>query len=66
VKPARTSSEETGFVVPFDPEVFKLVAVDLLDEAGVQILFHAFASGVYGMPRVEGVVFESKSGTGVP
>jgi FAD dependent oxidoreductase len=60
---AISPSEETGFVVPFDPEVFKLVALDLLDEAGVQILFHAFASGVYDMPRVEGVVFESKSGT---
>jgi hypothetical protein len=41
---AISPSEETGFVVPFDPEVFKLVALDLLDEAGVQILFHAFAS----------------------
>src|SRR5690606_32819227 len=25
----------TGYVVPFDPESFKLVALDLLDEAGV-------------------------------
>src|ERR687895_1147226 len=30
-------SDQTGFVVPFDPETFKLVALDLLDEAGVQI-----------------------------
>src|SRR3712207_101713 len=35
-------SERTGFVVPFDPEVFKLVALDLLDEAGVKFLLHAF------------------------
>jgi hypothetical protein len=55
-------SDQTGFVVPFDPEIFKLVALDLLDEAGVQALFHAFASGVYGRSRVEGVVFETKSG----
>ena len=27
---------------------FKLVALDLLDEAGVRFLFHAFASGVVG------------------
>ena len=27
----------TGYVVPFDPEMFKLVALDLLDEAGVQL-----------------------------
>ncbi len=55
-------SEQTGFVVPFDPEVFKLVALDLLDDAGVKYLFHAFASGVIGAPRLDGVVFETKSG----
>jgi hypothetical protein len=52
----------TGYVVPFDPEWFKLVALDLLDEAGVQLLFHAFASGVLGENKVEGVIFETKSG----
>jgi hypothetical protein len=52
----------TGYVVPFDPEWFKLVALDLLDEAGVQLLFHAFASGVLGEGPVSGVVFETKSG----
>ena len=52
----------TGYVVPFDPEWFKLVALDLLDEAGVQFLFHAFASGVLGDSDVQGVVFETKSG----
>ena len=50
----------TGYVVPFDPEWFKLIALELLDEAGVQLLFHAFASGV--LPGNEGVVFETKSG----
>src|SRR5512134_2063044 len=52
----------TGYVVPFDPEWFKLVALDLLDEAGVQLLFHAFASGILGDNKVEGVIFETKSG----
>ena len=52
----------TGYVVPFDPEWFKLVTLDLLDEAGVQLLFHAFASGILGENKVEGVVFETKSG----
>src|SRR5262245_54710897 len=55
-------SEETGFVVPFDPEVLKLVALDLLDEAGVRYLFHALATDVIGDGHVEGVVFETKSG----
>jgi hypothetical protein len=52
----------TGYVVPFDPEWFKLMALELLDEAGVQFLFHAFASDVLGERRVEGAVLETKSG----
>ena len=44
-------SPQTGFVVPFDPEVFKLVALDLLDEAGVRVLLHAF---VVVLVRVHG------------
>jgi FAD-dependent oxidoreductase family protein len=52
----------TGYVVPFDPEWFKIIALELLDEAGVQFLFHAFASGVLGSGRVEGAVMETKSG----
>lgn len=55
-------SLDTGYVVPFDPEWFKLVALDLLDEAGVHFLLHAFASGVRGAGQVEGVIFETKSG----
>ena len=55
-------SLQTGYVVPFDPEWFKLVAMDLLNEAGVHFLLHAFASGVLGDGKVEGAVFETKSG----
>lgn len=55
-------SEETGFVVPFDPEQFKLAALEVLEEAGVKLLFHAFASGVTEGTRPRGVVFETKSG----
>jgi len=59
-------SLETGYVVPFDPEWFKLCALDLLDEAGVLFLLHAFAADVVRDPRgggrVSGVVFETKSG----
>jgi len=56
------ASERTGFVVPFDPEVFKQIALEVLDDAGVKYLFHAFASGVIGLPRLDGVIFETKSG----
>lgn len=60
---ALAPSPETGYTMPFDPEAFKLAAMDLLDEAGVRFLFHALASGVLPGPAgPEGVVFETKSG----
>jgi glycine/D-amino acid oxidase-like deaminating enzyme len=59
---ALAPSLQTGYTVPFDPELFKLVALELLDEAGVQFLLHAFASDVVGGNRTEGAVFETKSG----
>ena len=53
----------TGYVVPFDPEWFKIMALEMLDEAGVQFLFHAFASDVISDgSAVKGAVFETKSG----
>src|SRR5258706_3803022 len=52
----------TGYVVPCDPEWVKLIALEMLDEAGVQFLFPAFASGVLGNKHVEGAVVETKSG----
>jgi glycine/D-amino acid oxidase-like deaminating enzyme len=55
-------SPDTGYTVPFDPELFKLVALELLDDAGVDFLFHAFASDVEHDGPVRGVVFETKSG----
>ena len=59
---AISPSLKTGYVVPFDPEIFKLVSMELLDEAGVRFLFHAFASDILGDQGVKGVVFETKSG----
>ena len=55
-------SEDTGYTVPIDPESYKLATLDMLDEAGVRFLFHAFASGVVQPGANEGVVFETKSG----
>ncbi|HYG87898.1 MAG TPA: FAD-dependent oxidoreductase [Azospirillum sp.] len=56
-------SPDTGFTVPFDPEILKATAQEILDEAGVKVLLHAFASGVIGdKGRPTGVVFETKSG----
>ncbi|MEA2446139.1 MAG: hypothetical protein QOJ12_3431, partial [Thermoleophilales bacterium] len=55
-------THETGYTVPFDPECYKLATLDMLDDAGVRFLFHAFASGVLAKRTVDGVVFETKSG----
>jgi hypothetical protein len=55
-------SQATGYTVPFDPEQFKSTAFQLLDEAGVRFLLHAFATDVVGGEAPEGVVFETKSG----
>src|ERR1044072_1581782 len=56
-------SPATGYAVPFDPELFKGVELDLLDQAGVSLLLHSFARDplVRGS-RVEGAIFETKSG----
>ncbi len=55
-------SPETGYTVPFDPELFKLCAYDLLAGAGVQLLLHAFASGLVPLDDGVRVVLETKSG----
>ncbi|MFF9623352.1 FAD-dependent oxidoreductase [Streptomyces griseosporeus] len=55
-------SLDTGYTVPFDPEIFKLVLLDLLDEAGVRLLLHAFASSALPLDDGWRVVFETKSG----
>lgn len=52
----------TGYVVPFDPEAFKLTALELLDEAGVEFLFHAWASDVIADGGARAVAFQTKSG----
>ncbi|WP_227025671.1 FAD-dependent oxidoreductase [Streptomyces fodineus] len=55
-------SLETGYTVPFDPELFKLVAYELLEYHEVRTLLHAFASDVLSMPDRARAVFETKSG----
>ena len=55
-------SEETGFLMPFDPEILKVVLMDLIDDSGVEVLFHSFASSFLPDKDNPGVVFETKSG----
>jgi hypothetical protein len=53
---------ETGYVVPFDPEIFKMVALELMDSYNIKMIFHSFASGIYNEKDDRGVVLETKSG----
>jgi hypothetical protein len=55
-------SLDTGYVVPFDPEIFKIVALQLMDAYHIKMLFHSFASGIYDENGAKGVVLETKSG----
>ncbi|MGV4983206.1 FAD-dependent oxidoreductase [Streptomyces sp. NPDC001709] len=55
-------SLETGYTVPFDAELFKLVAYELLESHEVRTLLHAFASDVLSLPDRARAVFETKSG----
>lgn len=55
-------SIETGYVIPFDTEIYKEVAMDIFDKAGVEYLFHSYAEDVTGNDENRGVVFATKSG----
>ncbi|MBI2302648.1 MAG: FAD-dependent oxidoreductase [Armatimonadetes bacterium] len=47
----------------FDPEWLKFVSLELCQESGVRLLFHAWAAGaVTRSDRMEAVILESKSG----
>jgi hypothetical protein len=55
-------SQETGFLMPFDPEILKIVLMDLVDDSGVEVLLHSFASTYIPDKDYPAVVFETKSG----
>lgn len=60
-KPCWERPEQPGVVI--DPEIFKVVLVDMLREAQVEVLLHALSVGVMkDGNRVTGVIIESKSG----
>jgi hypothetical protein len=60
---AMPPSRKTGYVVPFDAEVLKWVAQDMLDEAGVEVLHHALAVGALVEDGASaGATFATKSG----
>lgn len=49
--------------VPFDPEILKYVADSMVEEAGVQILFHSLATNtIVESNNIKAVIIENKSG----
>jgi len=52
-----------GEFVVYDPELYKVSALEMLDEAGVGLLLHTFVSDVVMEDRtLRGIVVENKSG----
>lgn len=58
--------DTVGFVhtvTPYHPEVYKVLALDMLREAGVKLLLHSFVDGVHAADgRLEAVRLATKSG----
>jgi len=49
--------------IPFDPEIFKLVLLEMVEEAGVKLYLHTvMADAIMSGNKLEGVIVESKSG----
>lgn len=60
-KPLGVSPQDISRV--FDPEVFKIVIVGMLKEAGIRILLHTLVVGVISRNNaVKGVIIENKEG----
>lgn len=54
---------EAPYAVSFDPEILKQVAMEMLDEAGVEIMLHSlFADAIADERMVRAAVVENKSG----
>lgn len=65
IAPSVTSFAEVGGRThfPTDPEIAKIVLIEMLEEARAEILLHALVVGVVkDGKRVKGVIIESKSG----
>jgi len=49
--------------IPFDPEIFKLVLLEMVEEAGVKLYLHTVtADAIMSGNKLEGVIVDSKSG----
>lgn len=54
---------DNASMTPFDPEAMKLLLFDMIEEAGIDLLLHAWVVGAVAEGRrVTGIMIESKSG----
>jgi len=59
--PGWSSRDVAGCVM--DPEKFKLVLIELLEDAGVEILLHGLVTGIVGdKANLKGVILETRTG----
>lgn len=57
------SSDYVPTITPFDPEIHKALLFEMMNEAGVQLLLHAyFLRAIEGESGVEGAVFATVAG----
>ena len=57
------SSDYVSTITPFDPEIHKAVLFEMMQEAGVQLLLHAyFLRAIEGEDGVQGAVFATVAG----
>jgi 2-polyprenyl-6-methoxyphenol hydroxylase-like FAD-dependent oxidoreductase len=60
---ARTQPKTITYAVAFDPEAFKLVALDILEQAGVELRLHStFVDSIVDHGVQRGAIFETKAG----
>ncbi len=60
---AREQGAGLGDVVPWDIEAYKLTAMEMIIEAGAELLLHTWVSGpLLQNNKIEGVIIENKSG----
>jgi len=60
---ARTKPKMITYAAAFDPEAFKFVALQMLDEAGARIRLHStFVDAIVHDGMVQGGIFETKAG----
>lgn len=60
---ARTQPKTITYAVAFDPEAFKLVALDMLEPAGVDLRLHStFVDAIVESGVLKGGIFETKAG----